>query len=144
MPLKRRLAGFLLALPLLAGAGCSAPGFPGFSTPSDPESAALANSVIAFAQALERGAYDEAHGLLCPDGQAETDAAALRAEFEPHARPWGVKIWATSRSDTSGNANLALTPDGQGKREYTFSAVRAAGGWQVCDVSPGSYQIDID
>jgi hypothetical protein len=145
VPSKRRLAVLLLALPLvLAGAGCSAPGFPGFGLPSDPESEALANSVNAFVQALERGGYDEAHGLLCPDGQAGTDAAALRTEFEPHARPWGVKIWATSRSDTSGNANLALTPNGQDKREYTFSVVHAAGGWQVCDVSPGSYQIDID
>jgi hypothetical protein len=145
VPLKRRLAVVLLALPLLLpGAGCSAPGIPGFSAPGDPESAALADSVTAFVQALERGTYDEAYGVLCADGQAETDAAALRTEFEPHARPWGLKIWATSRSDTSGNANLALTPNGQGKREYTFSVVRAADGWQVCDVSTGSYQVDID
>jgi hypothetical protein len=141
--ISRRLASLLL-LALLAVSACSAPSIPGFSAPSDPESEALANSVTAFVQTLERGAYDDAHALLCPEGQTETDAAALRAEFEPHARPWQLKIWATSRSDTSGNANLALTPSGQGKREYTFAVVHAADGWQVCDVSTGSYQVDID
>jgi hypothetical protein len=140
VPTKRRLAALLLALVPLLAAGCS----PGSG--SDPDNEALESAVTAFVQTLERGAYDDAHALLCPSGQtgrAGTDAAALREEFEPHPRPWKRKIWATSRSNDHGAANIALTPSGQAKHEYAFDLVRTGGAWQVCDVTSGSFDVDV-
>jgi hypothetical protein len=133
--MTRRPAALILAMVVLLAAGCSS---------SDPQSAALETAVTTFVQTLERGAYDDAHALLCRDGQAATDAAALRTEFEPRQRPWKRKIWYTSRGDRSGEANLSLTPSGQDKREYALTLARGDGDWQVCDVSPGSWQVDPD
>lgn len=140
MPSTRRLAALALAgVLLLAGAlvlpaGCST---------SDPENEAMESAVTTFTRTLERGAYDDAYAQLCPDGRTGT-AADLRTEFEPRPRPWKLRIWYTSRGDASGEANLTLTPSGQAKREYAFHVARGDGRWQVCDVSPGSFQSDDD
>jgi hypothetical protein len=111
------------------------------SLPSDPDNDRLVRALTTFVDTLGRGEYAAAVTLGCAGIQTE---AELRAEFEPHARPWKQFVTYTSRSDASGNANLDLTPAGAAAVKYTFDLARTAdGSWQVCDVSRGSIQVDV-
>jgi len=92
---------------------------------------------------LEGGDYDGAQAEACPDDDDVT-AASLRTEFEPLARPWKRKVWATTMSDDSGGVNLALTPSKQSKIEYAFTMRDDGNGWRVCDVSRGSWDVSDD
>lgn len=137
----RRLAALSL-LVLLSGCGGVSP--PSVDIASDPENEKVVGALTAFLDTLGRGEYAAAKGLMCPDAEKHTEAT-LKAEFEPHPRPWKQFVTATSRSDTSGNANLDLTPEGKSVVKYTFGLVKLAdGSWQVCDVTRGSYAVDVD
>lgn len=122
--------------------GCGGVSLPSVSVPSDPENDKLVEALTTFVDTLGRGEYAAAAALGCAGIPPE---AELRAEFEPHPRPWKQFVTYTSRSDTSGGANLDLTPSGAAVVKYTFDLNRLAdGSWQVCDVSPGSIQYDVD
>ncbi|GIJ68812.1 hypothetical protein [Virgisporangium ochraceum] len=137
----RRLVLAAVSLVLLSGCGGGL-SLPSVSIPSDPDNDRLVEALTAFVGTLERGEYAAAAALGCAEIQPEAD---LRAEFEPHPRPWKQFVTYTSRGDTSGNANLDLTPSGAGVLKYTFDLNRLAdGSWQVCDVSRGSIQVDVD
>lgn len=107
----------------------------------DPDNERLVGAVTAFVDTLGRGEYAAAVALGCPDVRSEAD---LRAEFEPHPRPWKRFVTYTTRSDASGNANLDLTPSGAPVVRYTFDLTRRPdGSWTVCDVTRGSIQVDV-
>jgi hypothetical protein len=132
----------LAALPLLlALTACGGVSLPSIFAPSDPDNEKLVGALTTFVDTLGRGEYAAAAALMCPEGQTEGD---LRAEFEPHPRPWKQFVTYTGRSDTSGDANLDLTPSGAAAVKYTFALTRQADGtWQVCEVSRGSVQVDV-
>ena len=135
------LRRLLVVASLALVGGCGGLDLPSVSAPSDPENEKLVGALTTFVDTLGRGEYAAAVALGCPDVQPEAD---LRAEFEPHPRPWKQFVTYTSRSDTSGNANLDLTPSGAAVVRYTFDLVKTAdGSWQVCDVRRGSVQVDV-
>jgi hypothetical protein len=124
----------LSALALAASvAGCSFDTFTG-------ESGEAVDAVARLVDLMEGGDYDGAQAEACPD-EADVTAASLRTEFEPLARPWKRKVWATTMSDASGGVNLALTPSKQSKIEYAFTMRDDGNGWRVCDVSRGSWDV---
>lgn len=137
----RRLA--VLSLLVLLG-GCGGVSLPSVDIASDPENDKVVAALTTLLDTLGRGEYAAASGLMCADAENHTEAT-LKAEFEPHARPWKQSVTATSRSDASGSGNFDLTPSGQPVVKYSFSFVKLAdGSWQVCDVSRGSYVVDVD
>jgi hypothetical protein len=139
----RRLVVLAIAVPLALISACGGVDLPSVPAPSDPDNDKLVGALTTLVDTLGRGEYTAAAALMCPD--AEQDEAALRAEFEPHPRPWNQFVTYTGRSDDSGNANLDLTPSGKPVVKYTFDLVRVAdGSWQVCDVHRGSVQVDVD
>jgi hypothetical protein len=136
------LRRLLVVASLALVGGCGGLDLPSVSVPSDPDNEKLVAAITTFVDTLGRGEYAAAVALGCPDVQSEAD---LRAEFEPHPRPWKQFVTYTSRSDTSGHANLDLTPSGAAVVKYTFDLVKTAdGSWQVCDVRRGSTHVDID
>jgi hypothetical protein len=139
IPLRRLAVLSILALL----SGCGGVSLPSVGIPSDPEHEKVVGALTTLVDTLGRGEYAAAAGLMCPEEQPSE--ADLREEFEPHPRPWKQAVTATSRSDTSGTANLDLTPAGKPVVKYAFDVVKLAdGSWQVCDVSPGSYVVDVD
>jgi hypothetical protein len=136
-----RRSAVVLLLSLALVSACGGVGPPSLSAPSDPDNERLVGALTTFVDTVGRGEYAAAVALGCPGVQPE---AELRAEFEPHPRPWKQFVTATSRSDASGHANLDLTPSGAPVVRYTFDLTRLAdGSWQVCDVSRGSMQVDV-
>lgn len=140
LPLRRLVAAVSL-LALLSGCGGVSP--PSVDIASDPDNDKVVAALATLLDTLGHGEYAAAAGLMCPD--EKPSEADLRAEFEPHARPWKHSVTATSRSNDSGSGNFDLTPSGQSAVKYTFSYVKQAdGSWQVCDVQRGSLVVDVD
>ena len=127
-------------MPLALISACGGVNLPS-GLPADPDYDKLVGALTAFVDTLGRGEYDAAAALMCPDAEDKPD---LRAEFEPHPRPWKQFVTYTARSDDSGDANLDLTPSGKPVVRYTFDLKRLPdGSWQVCDVGRGSTQVDV-
>jgi len=132
-------------VPLALLSACGSVDPPLITVPSNPEHEKLASALTTLVDTLGRSEYAAAAGLICPDAEEGHDEAALRAEFAPHPRPWKQVVTATSFSADSGRANLDLVPQGEPVVKYTFDLKRQAdGSWQVCDVSRGSFHVDVD
>lgn len=140
--MTRKLAvAAYLALTL---AGC---GFPGADPFGYGDGKRIKAAVQQLFGELERADYAAAASHWCAAEPAATPPTAdqLKAGFDAYPRPWKVKpVTAQHTPGGTGFVNVTLTDGVGAEHQYNVDFTLAGGAATVCDVDPGTIQIDVD